>query len=484
MQYLLKTIIPIQISLIVIIVITFWQAYKILRKESFLWLSIAWIFNLAYLIFTIISKAFVESNNTYFIEIIIIIFNIISTYFFYFATHKSFNTLQRFKLKRVNSIYISSLIFFGLISIIPSFSIIDLPTLLILRNIPLCLINFLTLILVGSFVRSIEKKYSVKYLASIGFFIYATVQLIGAAEFFNLDEKTWEGFELLGYSIGLVSKFMIYLGINFIFIHVAKESYGDHILKDRLDKILGKTYHELKDPTREIDDQLGILFSKDNNEIFFNKLARNHIQIIEKEQIKINSILQASLRMYETYMEKDLDSDLSLDSNESLELANINTLVEIAIFSVKGVINSNAKNEYESEKLKIIRDYGKNCDIICYPTDIIRIFINLLKNSYEAFENNKGKIIIRTRVIKSFSENMVFIEIEDNGCGIDEKIKDKVFLAGFSTKLKKISGYGLNIVKELINRNNGIIKLESPPIKKHLYHSNKGTKFIIAFKQS
>nr|HDM59203.1 GHKL domain-containing protein [Bacillota bacterium] len=65
---------------------------------------------------------------------------------------------------------------------------------------------------------------------------------------------------------------------------------------------------------------------------------------------------------------------------------------------------------------------------------------------------------------------IVRIELADDGEGIDQESKEKLFLPYFSTK-KRGTGLGLAIVQRIIEDHNGYIRVED--------NVPKGTKFII-----
>lgn len=75
-----------------------------------------------------------------------------------------------------------------------------------------------------------------------------------------------------------------------------------------------------------------------------------------------------------------------------------------------------------------------------------RVINNLIKNSIEAIET-EGKILIEL-----YKENQtVVIAVSDNGCGISDEIKDKIFEPKFSTKTSG-KGLGLSIVKNICDK--------------------------------
>ncbi|WP_368489862.1 sensor histidine kinase [Clostridium sp. BJN0013] len=159
---------------------------------------------------------------------------------------------------------------------------------------------------------------------------------------------------------------------------------------------------------------------------------------------------------------------------------------------ISGTIHSSFRyldtgNDYIDGMLSIKNNYAmkNNIDfkvIIDEPFSLIKIredelisiISNLVDNAFEAFiksdvENKEISII-------TFKEGMNFcIEIADNGDEIPKNIKTKIFEKGFSTKTKQKGGhgFGLYIIKQLVEKNNGSIFLESTPQR---------TKFTVKFK--
>ena len=90
--------------------------------------------------------------------------------------------------------------------------------------------------------------------------------------------------------------------------------------------------------------------------------------------------------------------------------------------------------------------------------EIQRVISNILKNSITAM-NEKGLITIRTY----YNINSVVIKIQNNGPKIEKKIIDKIFDVGFTTKndKNKDHGFGLSIVKELVEKQGGKVTVTS-----------------------
>jgi len=87
---------------------------------------------------------------------------------------------------------------------------------------------------------------------------------------------------------------------------------------------------------------------------------------------------------------------------------------------------------------------------------ISRCLNNLIKNAIEAVEKIPNPAV----EVKIYTnDSKIFIEIKDNGVGIDDKMISKIFEPYFTTKSKG-TGLGLSIVKRIIEDHGGKIKIE------------------------
>lgn len=98
---------------------------------------------------------------------------------------------------------------------------------------------------------------------------------------------------------------------------------------------------------------------------------------------------------------------------------------------------------------------------------IKRVFTNLIKNAYQAKQEDS---ISRLKIALSIVGKEVLISFADNGVGIEEELKEKIFHPNFSTKTSGM-GLGLAISKKIIELAGGNISFESTP--------GEGTTFYI-----
>jgi signal transduction histidine kinase len=86
-----------------------------------------------------------------------------------------------------------------------------------------------------------------------------------------------------------------------------------------------------------------------------------------------------------------------------------------------------------------------------------RIFSNLILNAIQSARSDSS---IKVKISVKVGDNRVTISFNDNGSGIPESLKDKIFLPHFSTK-QTGSGLGLAIAKQGIEQMGGAINFES-----------------------
>jgi predicted ATPase/signal transduction histidine kinase len=131
--------------------------------------------------------------------------------------------------------------------------------------------------------------------------------------------------------------------------------------------------------------------------------------------------------------------------------------------------------------IEVMTDYGDFPELDCFPGQLNQVFMNILANAIDALdesnieqsfteiEANPNRIIICT----ALEENQVKITIADNGKGISDEIKNRIFDHLFTTKsVGKGTGLGLAIAQQIIvEKHGGAIEVNS--------EVGKGTEFIL-----
>jgi signal transduction histidine kinase len=114
------------------------------------------------------------------------------------------------------------------------------------------------------------------------------------------------------------------------------------------------------------------------------------------------------------------------------------------------------------KQITVERQYEFTGEIQGSPGAIRHVFSNIIVNALEAVPRETGKLVIHTSAScesKSRKAPEVQIDFADNGPGIPEKDKEKIFDPLFTTKKGKGSGLGLWVTRRLVLKQNGRLRL-------------------------
>ena len=134
-------------------------------------------------------------------------------------------------------------------------------------------------------------------------------------------------------------------------------------------------------------------------------------------------------------------------------------------------------------QIQVIKDYADLPQVDCFPGAMNQVFMNILSNAIDAFENysreineaENSSVWVPTIRIKTeqISPERLAIKISDNGMGMSEAVKNKLFDPFFTTKpVGKGTGLGLSISYQIVvEKHGGSLSCSSQP--------GLGTEFII-----
>ncbi|MEP1097570.1 MAG: ATP-binding protein [Cyclobacteriaceae bacterium] len=124
------------------------------------------------------------------------------------------------------------------------------------------------------------------------------------------------------------------------------------------------------------------------------------------------------------------------------------------------------------DKINITKHYDESMhDIECYPGQLNQVFMNILNNAVQAMPADRADAEIT--IYTEESDNEVAIRIKDNGVGIPDEIKDRIWEPFFTTKDVGVgTGLGMSITYGIIEKHGGKIELAS--------EVGKGTEFAIS----
>jgi signal transduction histidine kinase len=179
-----------------------------------------------------------------------------------------------------------------------------------------------------------------------------------------------------------------------------------------------------------------------------NDIESNLDRIYEHSK-RADSILKSMLLLSRGKSGKSIPTDVNAMIDEYLKLAYHGMRASDLSFNI------DIKTSYDSEvpKLELI------------PQDISRAFLNIINNAmYAAYDHAKNDparnpvIQVSTKVVKGRVE----IKIRDNGAGIPDEIRDKIYQPFFTTKPSGIgTGLGLSMTHDIVNMHNGTLHIDS-----------------------
>lgn len=134
-----------------------------------------------------------------------------------------------------------------------------------------------------------------------------------------------------------------------------------------------------------------------------------------------------------------------------------------------------------------ITDNVKKTDAFVFadPTQLFRVFLNLMTNSVQAMEGHDGKLIVDLSLIEGkfikyelnkdiVADEYALITLKDTGIGMDPSLVNRIFEPFFTTRdVGKGTGLGLSVVHGIISEIEGEILVSSK--KDH------GTTFYVYF---
>jgi len=145
------------------------------------------------------------------------------------------------------------------------------------------------------------------------------------------------------------------------------------------------------------------------------------------------------------------------------------------------ILKHRLKANEERPAIEVINQYGNLPQIECFPGQLNQVFMNILANAIDALdESNIGKSFEeiqanpnRIKITTSLKNKQVEVSIADNGQGMSESVKQKVFDHLFTTKgIGKGTGLGLAIAQSIVvEKHGGTLDVNSIP--------RVGTEFVI-----
>jgi two-component system, NtrC family, sensor kinase len=149
---------------------------------------------------------------------------------------------------------------------------------------------------------------------------------------------------------------------------------------------------------------------------------------------------------------EDYSSGMNNLNNQERRQAHITNTIEMALNSLFKKLKS---------EIKVIKNYSDLPAIYCYPEELQKIWANIIKNSLDTM-GEQGTLTINVNQ----QQNYILVSIIDTGSGIAKEIVNQICDPFFTTKSPGEGvGLGLTVVKQIIEKHDGTIAVNSLPGK-------------------
>lgn len=299
----------------------------------------------------------------------------------------------------------------------------------------------------------------VKYISYLILYIFARKKNLSSNSFIlsiAILQAFFLSFEYFFKDINIsINDFIILLIIVFIYYFTTFSILYLFKVIDKIESL--NTTIKILEKDKKIKDALFKLTHEIKNPLAVCKGYLDMIDLSKEEKaIKYINIMKQEINRSLNIISDFVEYNKIKIVKEQIDL---NCLLEDVYDSFKILINNKKiKFEYkdrEDEEIYFNGDYDR----------IKQVIINILKNAYEACEEN-GRIEISSNLYKNYLD----ILIEDNGIGMDKETLEHLKEMFYTTK-KNGTGLGVALSNEIIKSHSGELLYTSEP--------NKGTKVTI-----
>jgi signal transduction histidine kinase len=191
--------------------------------------------------------------------------------------------------------------------------------------------------------------------------------------------------------------------------------------------------------------------------------ALAHIQHLEhyaKSGNALRAILVSARRIADmvkglkSYAREDNEQYVAIDVHEGIEDA-------LVIF------------ESKLKRHHLVKNYTSAPLIYGQPSALQQIWVNLISNAIDALPENGGTLEVGTLEVEKKRQKYLQVTVADNGTGIPDELRSKIFELNFTTKKEGNFGLGigLSVCQQIVQQHQGWIELDSRP--------GEGTKILV-----
>jgi len=297
--------------------------------------------------------------------------------------------------------------------------------------------------------------------------------------------------EIAGFLSAIINIFVLLFAVSIVIAVFVTSRIVDPLKQIQIGLSGFKLGKEQKPIQYKGDDEIGVLVREYNTKLLelqesSEKLARNEREMAWREMAKQvaheikNPLTPMKLRIQ--HFQRSFDPNAE-DSEQRIAQFSDSLIEQIeALTNIANEFSNFAKMPRANmERMDVVRVVRSVVDTFSaeehvqietnFPKDevfidadkelMLRVFNNLVKNAIQAIPKERWGLIV---VSLNEGLNDVLISVQDNGSGISDEMRDKIFVPNFTTKSTG-TGLGLAMVKQIIESHNGTIEFDSKPGK-------------------
>ena len=200
--------------------------------------------------------------------------------------------------------------------------------------------------------------------------------------------------------------------------------------------------HEINNPLEAVTNLLYLVRSEEG----LSQAVRDYLDTADRELARVSQITSQTLRFHR--------------QSSSATMVRPDALLK----EVLGIYKSRLTNS----QIVVDGNYEPSVSVTCYEGDIRQVLSNLVGNAFDVMRRG-GTLRLRTRNITWWStgEKGVMFTVADDGPGMPEAIRKRIFDAFYSTKGINGTGLGLWISKRIVHKHCGHLHVRSRTGQRH-----------------
>lgn len=246
-----------------------------------------------------------------------------------------------------------------------------------------------------------------------------------------------------------------------------------HEKMSTLGNLVAGVGHEINNPLSFVDGNISILKEYfDDIQLYLRLYEQTYPSLDEaliqkRKELQIDYLLEDADILFASIRQ---GCDRLLNISKSLRVFSradteekVKTNIHEGLDSTLNILTYRLKGTENRPAIQVFRDYGDLPEIYCFPGQLNQVFMNLLANAIDMFddvaevtdfiklETHPQRISIRTRLGRFQNAEGLEISIADNGKGMSEAVSRQIFDRSFTTKaVGKGTGLGLAIAQQIV----------------------------------